>query len=160
MAVDFKNVNEAELQTFIAAYPRKLERDVFGACEPPLVTWNDFERAPKWPDSVVASKRAGQQGGRIIADINSPVPDNGKRDTDSALTDRDGQVLLEGDRVSAVWGFGPPSTESYGRTYGDDGSCRVIETIKIRDKGTKYEAWSFESCHNNARGFDMKKVPQ
>ena len=48
------NVTKEEFQTFIAAYPRKLERDVYGVCDPPVVTYNDFELANRWPYSVVA----------------------------------------------------------------------------------------------------------
>ncbi len=47
-----------ELEAFVAAYPRKLDRDVFGASEPPLVTFNDFTLGV-WPDSVVAKFHAG-----------------------------------------------------------------------------------------------------
>lgn len=43
-----------EYERFIRDYPRKLERDVFGAYEPPLITWNDFALGKSWPASVVA----------------------------------------------------------------------------------------------------------
>lgn len=45
---------KAEFQAFLVAYPRPLVRDVFGAFEPPLLTYNDFTLGA-WPDSVVAS---------------------------------------------------------------------------------------------------------
>jgi len=48
-------VTKEECQAFLAAYPRPLERDVFAAFEPPLVTWNDFAQGQVWPASVVAS---------------------------------------------------------------------------------------------------------
>lgn len=48
------NVSSAEFAAYIAAYPRELERDVTGICEPPLVSYNDFTLAPKWPESIVA----------------------------------------------------------------------------------------------------------
>lgn len=147
MGIDFNDVDEEAFQAFIASYPRKLERDVSTICEPPLVTWNDFERAPYWPDSVVASKKAGLQGGRVLSDINAPIPDNGKRDTDTPLTDSNGDRLSEGDLVSKWWGFSSV-----------DGEVRRVEKILIRDKGTKYETYSFESCHNHARGSDMVKI--
>jgi hypothetical protein len=51
---------EAEMREFIAAYPRKLEADVLGTYEPPLVTFNDFTLG-KWPESVVASYSAGDE---------------------------------------------------------------------------------------------------
>ena len=50
-----KIVSKQEFEDFIKAYPRKLERDVFGACEPPSVTYNDFELANRWPYSIVAN---------------------------------------------------------------------------------------------------------
>lgn len=50
-----KNVTRQEFEDFIKNYPRPLERDCFGAFEPPLITYNDFALADRWPDSVVAS---------------------------------------------------------------------------------------------------------
>ena len=50
-----KDVSKEEFVKFIDNYPRKLVRDVFGACMPPLVTYNDFELANRWSASVVAS---------------------------------------------------------------------------------------------------------
>lgn len=47
---------EAEMRAFIAAYPRKLESDVNGCHEPPLVAWHDFTRGD---DSIVAAYLAG-----------------------------------------------------------------------------------------------------
>lgn len=52
---DLKEVSEVEWRAFLEKYPRKLVRDVFAVCEPPYVTFNDFELAPKWPESIVAS---------------------------------------------------------------------------------------------------------
>lgn len=50
-----KNVTKEEFEEFIRNYPRKLERDVCGICDPPAVSYNDFELANRWPYSVVAS---------------------------------------------------------------------------------------------------------
>lgn len=50
-----RNVTREEFEKFIAEHGEKLERDVYGAAEPPLVTYNDFSMAPKWPESIVAS---------------------------------------------------------------------------------------------------------
>lgn len=50
-----KKVTKQEFIDFINAYPRKLERDIFGAFEPPAVSYNDFELANRWPYSIVAS---------------------------------------------------------------------------------------------------------
>ena len=49
------NVSKQEFVDFINSYPRPLERDVFGACDPPAVSYNDFELANRWPYSIVAS---------------------------------------------------------------------------------------------------------
>lgn len=50
-----KSVSKDEFKEFIKNYPRHLERDVFGACDPPAVSYNDFALANRWPHSVVAS---------------------------------------------------------------------------------------------------------
>lgn len=50
-----KRVSEEDFVSFINNYPRKLDRDVYAACEPPSITYNDFELANRWPYSVVAS---------------------------------------------------------------------------------------------------------
>lgn len=51
----FIRVSKEEFIAFLNNYPRKLERDVYGVCEPPSVTYNDFELADRWWFSVVAS---------------------------------------------------------------------------------------------------------
>ena len=50
----FKNVTKQEFDEFIASYPRHLERDVCGICEPPAVSYNDWEIG-WWSRSIVAS---------------------------------------------------------------------------------------------------------
>jgi hypothetical protein len=47
-------VTEEEMLAHVKSWPRELERDVYGAYDPPLVTYNDFTLG-KWPTSVVAS---------------------------------------------------------------------------------------------------------
>ena len=51
----FKTVSKEEMRDFIEQYPRTLVRDCTGICDPPLVTFNDFELANRWPYSIVAS---------------------------------------------------------------------------------------------------------
>jgi hypothetical protein len=147
----FRDVTPDELKAWLVAYPRKLTYNVTTICDPPLANWNDFERAPYWPDSVVASASLPYHADdpplshcRVMVDPACPVPDDGKRDTAQPLFDSGGAQLREGDEVEAHWGWSPT------------GSRR--EKIIIRDKGTKYERWSFESCYNHARGFPMRKV--
>lgn len=50
----FKNVTKQEFDEFIASYPRHLERDVCGICEPPAVSYNDWEIG-WWSRSIIAS---------------------------------------------------------------------------------------------------------
>lgn len=45
-------VTEAELFAHVAAWSRPLERNVYAAFEPPLITYNDFSLGV-WPASVV-----------------------------------------------------------------------------------------------------------
>jgi hypothetical protein len=67
-----KKVTRAEHDAFLAAYPRKLERDVVRFFEPPLIQHNDFTLG-KWPESVVASYwSAGGDPNNLYA----PVPTN------------------------------------------------------------------------------------
>lgn len=58
-----KPCTKEEFDAFLAAYPRRVERDVYMAGEPPLVTYNDFSLAPAWPQSVVASHLDGDPPG-------------------------------------------------------------------------------------------------
>jgi hypothetical protein len=51
-----------EFDAFVATYSRRLDRDVYCVCEPPLITYNDFSFGD-WPDSVVASYSAGDHPG-------------------------------------------------------------------------------------------------
>lgn len=145
----FKLVDEADFQAFIAAYPRELHLDVHHAAEPPWVTYNDFERAPYWPDSVVASKVHGSEGGRILRDLNSPVPDDGKRATDRPTLDANGVELKVGDRVRVHWGWSSkPNTTLWGRTYDVEGNCYQEHTVILNDPGTKYERLGISGCAN------------
>ena len=50
----YKQVTKQEFDEFIASYPRHLECDVCGICEPPAVSYNDWEIG-WWSRSIVAS---------------------------------------------------------------------------------------------------------
>lgn len=50
-----KRVSKSEFVEFLKNYPRKLDCDVCGICDPPSITYNDFVLANRWPYSVVAS---------------------------------------------------------------------------------------------------------
>lgn len=43
-----------QFDDFLAAYPRPLKRDAYFVCDPPFISYNDFELG-NWPDSIVAS---------------------------------------------------------------------------------------------------------
>jgi hypothetical protein len=47
-------VSKEDFIKFIKTYPRKLDYDVCGICDPPIITYNDFELANRWPYSIVA----------------------------------------------------------------------------------------------------------
>lgn len=48
-----KSVSKSEFQDFISNYPGKLEVDICGLCDPPMVSYNDFSIG-EWPESIVA----------------------------------------------------------------------------------------------------------
>lgn len=50
-----KKVSKEEFVKFLENYPRPLRRDVFAACDPPAISYNDFELADRWLYSIVAS---------------------------------------------------------------------------------------------------------
>jgi len=47
-------VTKEEFDKFIKNYPNRLEKDISGIFEPPLLTYNDFSSGRIWPNSVVA----------------------------------------------------------------------------------------------------------
>lgn len=51
----YKDVTKSEFESFIKAYPRKLDFDVYRVWDPPSLTYNDFELANRWPYGIVAS---------------------------------------------------------------------------------------------------------
>lgn len=51
---EWKKVQKAEFDSFISDYPRRLEKDVTGICEPPMLSYNDFSDEKIWPESMVA----------------------------------------------------------------------------------------------------------
>ncbi len=50
-----KSVTKQEFEEFITKYPRDLQCDVTGICDPPAISYNDFELANRWPFSIVAN---------------------------------------------------------------------------------------------------------
>jgi hypothetical protein len=70
--MQFREVSREECLAFIKAYPRKLEFDCTGICEPPVGTYNDFAIAPEWPGSIVAKESRSWLGPGGAVDNASP----------------------------------------------------------------------------------------
>ena len=49
----WRRVTKDEFYEFVNSYPKKLDFDTTGICDPPLSSYNDFTRGV-WPDSMVA----------------------------------------------------------------------------------------------------------
>ena len=58
----FQKVAKSDFDTFIAFYPRKLERHLVTFGEPPLLMFNDFTIG-KYPESIVAGKYCREDDG-------------------------------------------------------------------------------------------------
>ena len=58
---NWKKVTKEEFEQYLKNYPRELETDVNGICEPPLVTYNDFTLG-KYPQSIVAKYYNNKMG--------------------------------------------------------------------------------------------------
>lgn len=56
----FEKVSEEEFKSFICKYPNKLDVDCWGACEPPLISYNDFSIATHFPNSIIAKHDGGE----------------------------------------------------------------------------------------------------
>lgn len=150
--MNFKSVTPGEFESFLASYPRKLERNVNGIGEPPAIEYHDFSRAPYAPDSLVASYIAGDGGPSrhsVLIDIDAPIFVEDRSDR-APLADMHGKPVKAGDRIRAHWGM----TVSASGTE----DCWREDTVVIRDEGTPYERWSFEACYNNLRGFEFEVI--
>lgn len=53
MKKEYKEVNQEEFFKFIKEYPRKIDFNVTGICEPPQASYNDFSLG-KYPESIIA----------------------------------------------------------------------------------------------------------
>ncbi len=142
----FYTIPASDLPAWLVAYPRKLVKDVAGMFEPPLVTWNDFERAPYWPDSVVAQMALGASEASILSDPTAPVVSSIKPDLEP-LYDKNGREVKIGDTIRKWWGYGANGPTDY----------RLHKVIK-RDVGTVYEKWTPDDCWNHLRGTDFELV--
>jgi hypothetical protein len=69
--IEHRKVTKEEFDIFITTYPNKLVRDVAWMYEPPLLSFNDFKIAGKWPESVVAYV--------VLAEDSYPNEDGSKR---------------------------------------------------------------------------------
>lgn len=145
-APEMREIAKVDFAAWLAAYPRKLMRDVCGICEPPIVTWNDFERAPYWPDSIVAQTSADSGRYFVLEDINAPVVTDHKPDLES-LSDEQGVEVREGDRIRIHWGWDSVTGDHYRE-----------HTVTKRDVGTPYEAWCPHDCANDLRSMPFRKI--
>lgn len=50
-----KKVTKEEFNEFLNKYPRRLACDVCGISDPPVISYNDFKLADRWPYSIVAN---------------------------------------------------------------------------------------------------------
>lgn len=58
---EWKKVTKEEFDAFLFGYPRKLERDYTSICEPPLLSFNDFDGGKVWPESMVAKVKVNTE---------------------------------------------------------------------------------------------------
>lgn len=70
--MDFIEVTREEYLAFIREYPRKLEFDCIGICEPPLGSYNDFSDGKVWPESMVAKEYRDWMGDDGEEDFSMP----------------------------------------------------------------------------------------
>jgi hypothetical protein len=146
---EFIEVTEQEFMDFLKNYPRVTRYNVAHMYEPPLHTFNDLERAPYWPESVVA-KFADFTDGKcfeVLKDIDAPVVSDSKPDLEP-LYDMNGVEVKIGDTVE--------EEGAYIATVGYEKPHRF--TVIKRDIGTVYERWTPHDCWNNLRGDDFWKV--
>lgn len=146
----FIEVDQTQFDQFLVSYPRTLRRDVCGIYEPPLVTYNDFERAPYWPDSVVAKHGDGEDDYRVLADVTAPVRSSSKPDVEPLL-DCVGNQVAVGDQVDVTWGY---EFSSNGQTLAKVRRHAVVK----HDVGTVYERWGISGCANDLRSMTFRKV--
>ncbi len=57
---EWSEVTKDEFYKYLENYPRELTSDCSAVSDPPLVTYNDFQLANRWPDSIVAKFNAGE----------------------------------------------------------------------------------------------------
>ncbi len=58
----FTEVSQLKFVNFLAQYPRKLELDTTGICEPTMRSYNDFSDGVVWPQSMVAKVKLNHDG--------------------------------------------------------------------------------------------------
>jgi len=84
---EFREVTEAEIAEWVAAYPRPLVKDLYRIADPHILTWNDFALGV-WPESVVAKRHLSRDwGGPVdkcyvlveIPDVVAPEPEAARR---------------------------------------------------------------------------------
>lgn len=145
-------VGTENFEAWLKAYPRPLDRDVFRAAEPPLVTWNDFARAPYWPDSIVAKTSADSGVYEVLADINELVVTDREPDL-ARLFDANGNQVEVGDTIEIEWAVNISAE-------GPETRHTKRHVVHKRDVGTPYETWSPTDCANNLRNMTFVKISE
>jgi len=145
-----KKVGKEGFEAFINAYPRPLSRDVAAIYDPPLITYNDFERAPFWPESIAARHVAGSDCFEVLEDVNAPVVTTRQPET-GPLFDKNGAEVKAGDEVRVLWNSEMLPNGQWSDTY-------KIHTIVKTDVGTPYERWGITGCANCPTGLNFEKV--
>jgi len=56
----FIKVDKETFFKYLKEYPNKLKRNVAGMFDPPIVSYNDFSKYDKWPDSIVCYVEDGE----------------------------------------------------------------------------------------------------
>lgn len=125
----YKQVTKQEFDEFIASYPRHLERDVCGICEPPAVSYNDWEIG-WWSRSIVASTML--------------YSDNPK---DSYYEPEDKRVY----RIVTNYEDLRKESQMLLEKYRREQFCKGLKDKFIDSDEDNYEAWLEEQCRAYAK---------
>ena len=134
----FKDVTEQEFDEFIASYPRHLERDVCGICEPPAVSYNDLEIG-WWSRSIVASTML--------------YSDNPK---DSYYEPEDKRVY----RIVTNYEDLRKESQMLLEKYRREQFCKGLKDKFIDSDEDDYEAWLEEQCRTYAEKISQMEGEQ
>lgn len=134
----YKQVTKQEFDEFIASYPRHLERDVCGICDPPAVSYNDWEIG-WWSRSVVASTMIYSDDPKDL--YYEPEDKRGYQIvTNYEDLRKEAQMLLE--------------------KYRREKFCKILKDKFIDSDEDNYEAWLEEQCRAYAEKISQMEGEQ